>query len=181
MNRPSRIIVLAEDQPHQRFVRHYLMRLGYKNHEIQNEDLPSGRGCGEQWVRTRYAKNVLAFRKRAVRVETALVVVIDADNNDVDKRVQQFRQALIESGLEPRSNNEKITHLIPKRSIETWILCLTGAAVNEDTDYSHQHQLEQQIKPASEKLFEWSRPNAGVPAHCVPSLRSAIPEVRRLE
>src|SRR6202035_3933017 len=103
MNKLSRVIILAEDQRHQRFARHYLTRLGYQNHEIQNEDLPSGRGCGEQWVRTRYAKNVLAFRNRAVRAETALIVVIDANNGDIGRRIQQLQDALIDSHLAPRS------------------------------------------------------------------------------
>src|SRR5260370_31026234 len=43
---------------HQRFVRFYLNLIGYSRNVIQNEDLPSGRGCGEQWVRERYAKTV---------------------------------------------------------------------------------------------------------------------------
>jgi hypothetical protein len=76
--RVSQVAVLAEDVRHQRFVRFYLKLIGYPKNVIQNEDLPSGRRCGEQWVRERYERTVGAYRSRASRAETALIVAIDA-------------------------------------------------------------------------------------------------------
>ena len=133
MGKPSRVVVLAEDQIHQQFARRHLYRLGYQRHEIHMSDLPSGRGCGEQWVRDRYAREVRAGRRR--QAETALVAVIDADRGDVDRRFQQMRQPLERNGLAARGPNERIVHLIPKRNIETWILCLNGVIVEEELDY----------------------------------------------
>jgi hypothetical protein len=172
MSKPSLIVVLAEDERHQRFIRGYLEKLNYPLHAIRNEPLPAGRGAGEQWVRERYAKAMQAYRDRAVRAQTALVVVIDADMNSVARRLQQMEAPLA---------GERIARLVPKRNIETWILCLTGIAVDEETDYHDRHGIDEQIKSAAAQFFQWTRINAAIPQICVPSLHSAIPEVRRLE
>jgi hypothetical protein len=172
MSKPSLVIVLAEDERHQRFVRRYLENLNYPSHRIRNEPLPAGRGAGEQWIRERYAKAVQAYRERAARAQTALVVAIDADTHEVQHRLQQLQTVL---------DGERIVRLVPRRNIETWILCLTGTAVDEETDYHHYPGIDEQIRPAATEFFQWSRPNAVPPERCVPSLLSAIPEVRRLE
>lgn len=180
MNRPSQVILLAEDTRHQRFVRGYLKRLGYSTREVRDLPLPGGRGCGEQWVRERYAQAVRAYRWRSAKSSTALVVVIDADKGDVTHRLGQFSEALRVDSLEPRAGNEAIVHFIPRRNIETWILCLNGRSVDEETDYCREHEVDDLIPPAAQTFFAWSRENANVPPHCVPSLHSALPEARRI-
>jgi hypothetical protein len=172
MSKPSLVIVLAEDERHQRFVRRYLQKLDYPARTIRNEPLPAGKGSGEQWVRGRYEKAVQAYRDRAARAQTALVVIIDADAHDVNHRFQQLQTIL---------DGERIVRLIPRRNIETWVLCLTGLAVNEETDYHHHPDIDERIKPAAEAFYDWSRPNAVAPGHSIPSLLAAIPEVRKLE
>jgi hypothetical protein len=178
VNRVSQVILLAEDVQHQNFVRRYLKKLKYEG-EIRPEELPAGRRCGEQWVRERYARAVKAYRTRAATVKSALIVAIDADTGDLNRRLRQFETALREAGLAPRANDETIVHLIPRRNIETWILCLNGSNVDEQDDHSHEN-LDDQIRAAAETLFEWSRPNAEIPNHCAPSLLAAIEEIRRL-
>ncbi|HEV2961745.1 MAG TPA: hypothetical protein VG649_07985 [Candidatus Angelobacter sp.] len=143
--------------------------------------LPAGKGAGEQWVRMHYARLVAAYRARAAHAGTALLVVIDADTSEVDHRFRQLQDTLAEARLKPRSNNEKIAHLVLKRSIETWILFLTGSNVNETTDYRNAHKVDDQVKAATLKFFEWSRKNASLPQNCLRSLVVAIPEIRRLE
>ena len=181
MSRPSQVVVLAEDERHQRFVRRYLYRLGRSRHDIRFEDLPSGRGCGEQWVRERYARAVRAYRGRSARAGTALIIAIDADVGDVDRRLRQLREALEQAGSATRTDGEAIVHLIPRRSVETWILCLSDRPVDEITDYRQEGDVDRFIPTAALTFFAWSRVNATPPAHCVPSLLSAVPEVRRLE
>ena len=181
MSRPSQVVVLAEDQRHQRLVRRYLSRLGHERHEIRFEPLPSARGCGEQWVRERYAQAVRAYRERSQRAKTALIVAIDADTGEVSRRVSQLREALDQRGLAARTDVEVIVHLIPKRNVETWILCLNDRSVDEITDYSGEGGIDGLIPRAAVTFFEWSRPNAAPPTHCVDSLLAAIPEVRRLD
>ncbi len=165
-------MVLGEDKRHQNFVRRYLKRRRYGG-EIRLENLPSGRGCGEQWVRENYARAVGAYRARSSKAKTALTVIIDADTNDVSRRVRQLKEAL---GSNERKDGEAIVHLIPKRHIETWILHLIGTPVNEDSDY-HNEKVDDLIPEAAANFHEWT---AQAPANCLPSLRVGIEETKRL-
>ena len=131
-------------------------------------------------MRERYARAVKAYRARSARAETALMVVIDADTGDVDRRRRQFQGALDEAGMAACTGGEAIAHLVPKRSIETWVLCLSGRHVDEDADYSEEAGIDELIAASAATFFAWSRVNITPPAHCVPSLLAAIPEVRRL-
>jgi hypothetical protein len=155
-------------------------RLGHSLHQLKFESLPSGRGCGEQWVRKHYATQVAAYRSRSSRAQTALIVAIDANGGDVERRLRQFQDALAKADLPPRSDGETIIHLIPRKNIETWVLCLNGIVVNEFDDYTRERDMDQQFQRAAATLFDWSRPNAVPALNCVPSLHAAISELRRL-
>jgi hypothetical protein len=175
------VTVLVEGDRDKQFVRGYLSRLGFDRHAARFEPVPAGKQSGEQWVRQRYATIVGACRARAARAMTAAVVVIDADTEDVARRRQQLAAELERSGLAPRSVDERIAHFIPKRNIETWILCLQGIEVDETSDYKRDTRIEDRIRPAALAFFELTRPNTQPQANCIPSLLVAIPEARRLE
>jgi len=177
MIKVSRVTVLAEDENHQLFAARYLKRLGYEQHQIFQEGVPNGAGSGEKWVRDNYGRAVLDYRGRSAKAATALLVVIDADHHEPIRRQRQLEEALGAA----RTEGERIVHFIPKRNIETWILCLDGQAVNELEDYSRDRGIEERIGPAARAFFDWTRRNADIPSHCVPSLRAAIPEAQRLE
>jgi len=183
MRRPSLAVILAEDEAHDLFIRQYLIRLnlGLSEREIYTEPFPEGRGCGEQWVRTEYARVVKKYRWRSAKTQTVLVVLIDADTGDVNRRLRQLEDGLKQHRMERRGPSECIVHFVPKRSIETWILCLNDHSVDEDTDYSRRRDIEVQIAPAADTFYSWTRPNANIPSHCIPSLYAAIPEAQRLE
>jgi hypothetical protein len=132
-------------------------------------------------VRARYAPAVKAYRARAAKAQTSLVVAIDADIGDVARRARQLGESLDAEGLSARTDQARIVHLIPRRNIETWILNLNGNMVDEETDFRRAPGVDNQIESAANTLFEWTRPNALVPPFCVASLRAAIPEIRRLE
>lgn len=180
MSSLARVIVLAEDERHQRFIRRYLHRLGYESHDIRAVTAPSGRGSAEQWVRLQYSAEVREYRRRSARKDIRLIVVIDADIHNVDRRIDQLRVSLEQAGLPARDAAEGIVHLIPRRNVETWILCLSGRQVDEVTDYKLEEDVDKLIKAAALTFFEWSRLNFVPPPHCVPSLLTAIPEVRCL-
>jgi hypothetical protein len=189
MSRPSKAVILAEDDLTGRFVYRCLSQLRqFRNprYDIIVRRAPAGQGSGEQWVREQYANEVKAHRSASV--QTALIAVIDADTRSVAHRTRQFQNALAEAGMSPRTVSERIVHLVPRRNIETWIVCLNGFMADEITDYSQPQNVPEPIKPVAEhigpaaiRFFEWTRMNAPVQERCVPSLKSAIPEVRRLE
>jgi hypothetical protein len=118
---------------------------------------------------------VYEVRRRSENV--ALIVVIDADTHEVSKRRLQLEEQL----PSPREAHERIVHFIPKRHIETWILCLDGEVVDEVRNHRKDHGIEDRIGPAARVFFDWTRPNAPVPSHYIPSLYAAIPEAQRLE
>ena len=86
---------------------------------------PSGGGSAEQWVRERFAVEVAACRGR--QAETRLIVLVDGDTRTVQERIAELDQALRDAGVDliPADTRE-VARLVPRRNIETWILCLTG-------------------------------------------------------
>ncbi len=182
MTNASQVVVLAEDGRHQQFVRKYLDRLGYRVRNIRFEPLPAGSGSGEKFVRENYARAVKEYRARSAKAQSARVVVIDADADAVEHRQRQLRERLTVSGMKPREDGDRIAQWIPRRAIETWVLCLAGMQVNEDADYRHDAAVDaMSVTAAAERFHAWTRRGFELPPHCVPSLRAAIPEARRIE
>jgi len=147
----------------------------YDSNPYRRAEDAANNGC------ERYGAAVKAYRWRSKRAATALVVVIDADKGDVARRLRQCDESL-ESADEPaREGADKITHFVPKRSIETWILFLTGREVDEDSDYSREAIGGDQIRASAVAFHGWTRPNAPTPKRSISSLLAAVPEARRLE
>jgi hypothetical protein len=176
---PSQVILLVEDSRQEQLIRQYLSQLGLGTHAMRIVRSPAGAGSGEQWVRTRFPKEVSACRSR--HAETKLIILIDADTNSVQARLQQLNHALDKAHVQQIKKNEEIARLVPRRNIETWILCLNDEQVDENTDYKGRHaDWSQLIRAGSTSLYRWTRPNAAIPPHCVPSLHAGISELQRL-
>jgi len=166
---------------HVRLVRRYVQRAVGRDQAIRELPLPAPRGSAEQFVRTQFPGQVKECRQRAAHASTLLIVVIDADTGTVENRRGQLAAELQGQGLRPLSDTDPVAVLIPRRNVETWILCLVGRTVDEDTGYSGARVGRDQIKQAARTAFEWSRPGAEVPDRCVPLLRASFPEWRRIE
>jgi len=181
MAKPSQVIILVEDRRHQQFLRGYLRRVGLEPHAFRFVPTSSGTGSGEQWVRERFPIEVESYRRR--QAETKLIVVIDADNRSVQERLAQLDQKLREAGATPiRPRDEQIARLVPRRNVETWILCLNGTPVDEETNYKNDgHDWLRLIRSGIETLYAWTRPHAPVPASCVASLQLGVVELGRLD
>ena len=71
---------------------------------------------------------------------------------------------------------------MPKRNIETWILCLNDVSVDEETDYKRtRNEWTTLISSGIETLYDWTRPNAQLPASSVSSLQLGVAELKRLD
>jgi hypothetical protein len=179
--RIARIIQLVEDVNQENLLRRYLHQLGHDNRNMRPVRVESGRGSGEQFVRERYAAEVRAIRGQLNRTRACLIVMIDADTGSTEDRRLQLERALRDADEPARNPAEPILNLIPKRNVETWILCLNSDLVSEITDYRHDPGIDaQSIKRAAKVLFSWTRPNCAVPEACVPSLQSCLVEFRRI-
>ena len=141
---------------------------------------PRGQGSGEQYVRERYPIEVAYYRDRSARRKAALMVGLDADAGTVEQHERELDEALIGAGGVRREPAEQIALLIPKRNIETWVLCLSREVVDEATNYKGTRNIVDMIKPAAGTLREWSRTGSTVPPSCIPSLRKGLIEVRRI-
>jgi len=179
--RVALIVLLVEDRRQENLLRRYLERCDHGYRSIRVEMSRPGQGSGEQFVRERYASEVRKMRWQLTKTKACLIVMIDADTGSVDDRRQQLERALRDADESPRSPSEPVLNLIPKRNVETWILCLNAEAVGEATDYRHDTRVNPQtIKDAATALFWWTRPNTAIPAGCVPSLRDCLPEFDRV-
>jgi hypothetical protein len=193
MNNPAPVVILAEDTRQARLVRAYLRARHPNLHHKQIYDAPmaNGKCSGSQWVAEHYANELLAHLIRrsklpdARRSEKWLIVVIDADNRTVQDRLNEFRDRITHSQDERvrncRAESINIAHLIPKWSIETWILNLNGETIDEDIRYKMQNRPWDRLIPsAAKELHEWGRNTGNLPDSCAHSLRQGITELRQL-
>jgi hypothetical protein len=181
MSKPSQVIVVVEDERHQMLIQRYLKSRGLSHHQIRISASPSGKGSAESWVRRKFVEETKVYRTREARARTELIVVIDADTSTVEDRFSQLDKALSENGDEIVSDGERIARLVPKRNVETWILCLSGQAVDEDEDYKGmKNNWNQMIRAAGIALNDWCQLKVGPPGHCIDSLQRGIVELRRL-
>jgi hypothetical protein len=174
------VIVIVEDEHHEMLIRRYLRKCGIETRAMRIRRSPSGEGSAEQWVRKTFVDEVGVYRHR--HAQTKLIVAIDADTHTVQQRLAQLDQALRDREKPAVDTNaEQIARLIPKRNVETWISSLNGAAVDEQTDYkATKDNYGDLIPQAAKTLFEWTRPNAVLPKHCIDSLRMGASELNRI-
>ncbi len=110
------------------------------------------------------------------------MVIVDADTRTLHQRRQELASALEEAKLTPRDVGEAIALLIPKRNVETWILCLTGDGGRRANGLqgSNWSRSKDQSGCSIPLVWEWTRPHFVLPVTCVDSLREAIPELARI-
>lgn len=181
MSKPSLVIVLLEDERQQMLIYRYLIRRGLNSHAVRIRRSPSGQGSAEAWVRRNFVNETREYRRRQARAQSALIVVLDADTSTVQDRLNQLCQALSDSDNDVIAEGEHVALLVPKRNVETWILCLNGNAVSEQADYkTAKDDWNILISTASETLHTWTRSQDLPPNHCVESLRIGVRELRRL-
>jgi hypothetical protein len=179
--RYATVIVVAEDERSANLLRRYAERaLDANKWRIRQKISPSATGDAKQWVINRYSIEVKELRRMLSHI--CLLVHLDADVETVTRRLNQLSDALTNDGQIPRRQDERISHVVPRRHTETWLCALTGIGVNEDQDCKRQHlprEPEKAVKPAADQLYALTRANA--PAPSLPSLAAAITELRRLE
>lgn len=140
--------------------------------------LPSGRGCGSQYVRLQFPGQVAACRGR--HASNLLIVITDADNLSAAERERTLCDELARNNQLP-IGVEPIVILVPKWQVETWVKCLHGHPVREDDkDTDKPAVTAPQVIAAASTLHDWARPNAQIGATCVDSLRSALPLWQRI-
>lgn len=134
MSRTVNMVILCEDRQHEAFARRLLKKAGIVTRNLRVEISPQGRGSAEQFVRRQYFRELRFYRSRSHRVQQALLVVIDADGQQVADRITQVEQEAAASGG-GRTSDERVAFVVPARNIETWFAYLDGKDVNETDRY----------------------------------------------
>lgn len=130
------IVILAEDERHRMLLYRHLKKRGYPTRKIRFCSwFPNFQTPCLSFVKYEYPKEVEALRRKAHRVTSALLVVIDADDLTVDERLNELDLLLTNAGHATRAVTEHIAIVVPKRNIETWMYFLSGADVDEETNY----------------------------------------------
>ncbi|MBD1942643.1 hypothetical protein H6F50_09790 [Coleofasciculus sp. FACHB-712] len=176
--RRVQIVILCEDRQQEVFARYFLKKRGFTG-RLRAEICPPGSQSGEQYVRSQYSAEVKAYRQNKNRVSIGLVVLIDADTDTSQERLNQLANGLREASQENRQSDEAIAIFVPKRNIETWIHYLQGEPVNEEDTYSKFLKNEASCKPYVENLADQCR-SQNLPEDAPDSLQTACGELERL-
>lgn len=169
------ITLLCEDSQTDAFVRRFLKRRNFRRHDVTTLPLPAGTQSGEQWVRTRYPRELKAIRGRQ---RDYLVVVTDADAGPTDARRAQLDAECEQQRIPRRGDDDPVLVVVPRRNIETWLAYLDGTRVDEVTSYPRlQHEGD---CSAHANRFHAMCQVQRLDEPAPPSLREACEEYRKL-
>jgi len=175
--------LLCEDEEHRRLAVEYMKRCRIDAHRAVDAQVASEKqgGSASQWVLQEFPRQLHACRQRAKRTRTLLVVLIDADKWEIQRRRRHLEDKLKESGFEKLDEADPLALLIPRWHVETWICALLGETVSEDEDCKDwEKPTKTEIQEAARVAYDWAREKAVLGATCVPSLKVAIPEWRKI-
>lgn len=177
-DRVSKTILLCEDDAHERLVRSYLKVCGLHTEPpylIPRNASRAVHGGNVSWVLREFPRELEACRKRhATRASTLLIVVVDADQLAVDVRRAEL------AADPPWSSADPLVVLIPKRHVEAWIRAALGQTVNEADDYKLPELLKAEFRAAARIIHGWARDNPRPGSACIPSLKTSLPEWRKI-
>ena len=188
------VTILCEDIDQERFIREYLICRGLEDHKIKDFGNPKGREIknnNASSIVKYYPALIKSYRRRKYR-NSAVVVMIDADEVSVSDKMRSLHKALDEAegnlNKDPRLPNENVAIFVPARNIETWFYYINnnmeGQECNENTDYKNDKMSAAErielAESAAKKLAREICPQ-GVDRITLPSLRYACRELQRLQ
>lgn len=123
--------MLCEDSQHEAFLRRFFKQEGWSKRLFRVEKSPQGRGSGEMYVRNRYPKELVEYRRKKGSGNQALAVMIDGDDKGYTQRLKQLCEACKKDDVSPKESGESVLILVPTWNIETWLTYLNGENVDE--------------------------------------------------
>jgi hypothetical protein len=179
MGRPEvRVVILFEDQEQECFLRHLARRLGLRPVRFENCQNNAG-------VLERLGREVEALRERSFQKNLGLVVVIDADDKGLQRRVTELLSRIATDTGDGRGPAERIALVVPAREIENWYvhLCVPAARpIDEARDYKPTPEwraLARDVGAAAKRAVAAWAPEAS-PVD-PPSLSAAREELARVQ
>jgi hypothetical protein len=181
------IMILCEDKVTDDFfcdffMAYYDWSLSRTRRVVRRSNYPKGRrGAGEKHVRDAYAKELQAYRKNPQG--RMLVAVIDADSGTVDAHHRELDyEARQDSIGGPRKMGEAVIHVVPKRSIETWIAYFSGEQADEERTFRDKYRGKRdKIRDAAKKLAHCCKADQACDSQAPDSLQQALKEFQRFK
>ena len=134
MSRPSRVIILGEDNAHVGSVyRAITTEIGIDSGRVRKLPSPAGRGDASKYVLDKVQKEAGALR--CGPVSARLIVCLDADAKTVEGRREELCGRVSMAGLDDQRQSGSIVYVVPKRNIETWLEFGRCQAVDEESNY----------------------------------------------
>lgn len=136
MSRSVQLVLVCEDTQHETFARRFLEKAGWSTRRLRVVKAPRGGGSAVQFIREHFPIELSAYRSNRNRVAQGLVVILDGDNQGVDRRLKELDTVCQAQGMNPRERDEHVVIFVPTWRIETWLAYLDGADVDEGkSDY----------------------------------------------
>ena len=168
-------MLLCEDRQTDSFVRRFLRNRNFGPRDIHT--LMTVEKSGEQWVRERYPDELKAIRRRQGAV---LLVVTDADTGSTDSRRLQLDRQCSENGVTPRTTNDPVVVIIPRRNIETWFAYLKGEGDVDETSRYHKLKRKSDCHPLADELHRICHEKQQLDPSAPASLKEACREYPKL-
>lgn len=149
----AQFVLLCEDKQQEVFLRRFLKRRGCSERLARVEVAPNGRGAANNFVLSRFPRELSAIRRDAVNRK--LIVMIDGDAHGVAGRRRQFAEKCAAEGVPARAATEPVALVVPTWNVEAWLAYLGGATVDEaKKDYSRLTGREKDSWPLVDALVE---------------------------
>lgn len=169
-------VILCEDKQSQVVLWRYAKARGFQSIRA----LPLAGSCGSQYVRESYAREVRS--RRVKHVAQVLLVHIDADQFTVQERHRELADQLKLNEVEPRTQDEPVALVVPRREMETWLHHYRGKeGIVETVAYPRFRGEEADAaKPTVDALVAMVTGKQEPPKN-LPAITEAVSELRRLE
>ncbi len=106
-------------------------------------------------------------------------MLIDADQRTTAEIRQALQEQLALTHAEPIQPDEPVCLFIPKRNVETWVVCLLDGQANETGDYKPVVK-DGQPQESGVRFGEAVRNGQAPQPNWVQSLKDAVPEAQRI-
>ena len=175
MSRRTQLVILCEDTQHEAFLQRFFANMGWEKRRFRVVKAPPGEGAADAFVRRRFVVELREHRRR--RVDRVVVVMVDGDARGVARRIRELDDACRESGVPPRSGEDRVAVFVPTWSVETWLAYLDGETVTQGRKDYPRLPRKGECERHADRLAEMCR--AGSLRRPVPpSLRAASDEFR---
>lgn len=154
MSRRTQLVILCEDTQHEAFLRRFFSIMGWSK-PFRVVMAPPGQGAADAFVRRRFVKELREHRRR--HVDRAVVVMVDGDARGVARRIRELDEACQESGVPPRSGEDRVAVFVPTWSVETWLAYLDGETVTQDRQDYPRLRRERECREHVDRLVEMCR------------------------